>query len=896
MTRMLGIGAAQEKVLIRGLDLELLRSVADDVQYNVANLETVQSAQVGVSDQAPSIDLLLDQASMSHFGVGLQTVRTELAGFQRETLASIKFKAGTEEIDIILKSAKGTDKKTEDLRRLQFPSSSGGLVPLPQVTRLVYAAGYSNIYRLNQEKQVQVTYRFKTEIADSKTLLEQARASVEEIVGGITPPPGVLIEVVRDESDVSEFTFLIALGILLIYMILASTFESLRQPLVMMFTLPLAGLGAFTALVLTSNSLYNANVMIGFMILFGIVVNNGVLLIDYARRRAQQRERWERALMTSGLTRVRPILITSITTILGMLPVAMGQSEYVSLIGAPFAVTVIGGLTIATLFTLVLIPTVSFGFENALRWWRGLDWKIKIGQAAAWAAGEWVLLTNIDDLIWQAAYSLVLLLGLPAFTFFALTSLRRSRATLLPAGTPITVTIRNISKLYDDFAKFTKEWRKGKRERERRIVPAADLRRERLQSLVWQVPVGLFLLYFTYFYLRGNAWILVFAVFDYVIIAGLLRSWAGKGAGEKIRPAIAGLMIWGLPLANGLWLQSRWRRGGAVAVVVLLWYVAVVIDQAARKIDARKMNLDRITGRGRKIRTAFYRSVRKIPVIGGRPAPFQALDQISLEIGSGMFGLVGPNGSGKTTLMRVICGILSQTRGKVYFNDLDLGRYREELQSLIGYLPQEFGAYENMTARNFLGYQARLKGFWDKTKREAAVESSLRAVHLADRGGDRIKTFSGGMKQRLGIAQILLHLPRILVVDEPTAGLDPTERIAFRNLLSELARDRIVIFSTHIIEDISSSCNRLAVLLKGQVRFTGTPAELIELTRGTVWQVVLDDARFEAVRRTHKVVQHLRDGMKIKARILSLEKPLEGAQRAAPTLEDSYMWLLGQEG
>jgi ABC-type multidrug transport system ATPase subunit len=559
-------------------------------------------------------------------------------------------------------------------------------------------------------------------------------------------------------------------------------------------------------------------------------------------------------------------------------------------------VTVIGGLTIATLFTLVLIPTVSFGFENALRWWRGLDWKIKVGQAAALAAGEWVLLTNIDDLIWQAAYSLVLLLGIPAFTFFALTSLRRSRATLLPAGTPITVTIRNISKLYDDFAKFTKEWRKGKRERERRIVPVADLRRARLQSLVWQVPVGIFLLYFTYFHLRGNAWILGFAVFVYVVTVGLLRSWAGTRAGTKIRSTIVGTMIWGLPLANGLWLQSRWLRSGAVAVVVLLWYVAVMIDQAGRKIDARKMNLDRITGRGRKIRTAFYRGVRKIPLIGGRPAPFQALDQISLEIGSGMFGLVGPNGSGKTTLMRVICGILSQTRGKVYFNDLDLGRYREELQSLIGYLPQEFGAYENMTARNFLGYQARLKGFWDKTKREAAVESSLRAVHLADRGRDRIKTFSGGMKQRLGIAQILLHLPRILVVDEPTAGLDPTERIAFRNLLSELARDRIVIFSTHIIEDISSSCNRLAVLLKGRVRFTGTPAELIELTRGTVWQVVLDDARFEAVRRTHKVVQHLRDGMKIKARILSLEKPLDDAQPASPTLEDSYMWLLGQEG
>jgi ABC-type multidrug transport system ATPase subunit len=282
-------------------------------------------------------------------------------------------------------------------------------------------------------------------------------------------------------------------------------------------------------------------------------------------------------------------------------------------------------------------------------------------------------------------------------------------------------------------------------------------------------------------------------------------------------------------------------------------------------------------------------------VIGGRPAPFQALDRINLKIGSGMFGLVGPNGSGKTTLMRVVCGILSQTRGRVFFNGLDLGASREELQSLIGYLPQEFGAYENMTARRFLDYQGRLKGIWDRAKRKAAVEASLRAVHLLDRGRDRIKTYSGGMKQRLGIAQTLLHLPRILVVDEPTAGLDPAERIAFRNLLSELAKDRIVIFSTHIIEDISSSCNRLAVLLKGRVRFEGTPAEMIELTRGSVFEAVLDEAGFEDVRRKFKVVHHLRDGAKIRARIISAVQPLADARPVVPTLEDSYMWLLGQE-
>jgi multidrug efflux pump subunit AcrB len=400
LTRMLGIGTAQEKILVRGQDLGLLRAVAEDVRYNVSNLETVQTSAINVANQSPSIDLQLDQASMSHFDVSLQSVRNELSGFQKETTSDIKFKAGNEEIDIILKSAVTKDKTTEDLRRLQFPSTASGLVPLSLVSRLVYSTGYSNISRINQEKQVQVSYRFNTDIEQSKDLLEAARTSVEDLVAGITPPPGVIIEVVRDESDMSEFYIMLALGILLLYMILASTFEGFRTPLVMMFTLPLAGIGAFTGLILTSNSLYNANVLIGFLLLFGVVVNNGVLLIDYARRLEAQKQRRTRALMTAGLTRVRPILITAITTVLGMLPVALGKQEYTSLIGRPFAVTVMGGLGVATLFTLVLIPTFSHGLENALTWWRGLGWKTKLAQGIAFCAGTWFLIANIDSLLW----------------------------------------------------------------------------------------------------------------------------------------------------------------------------------------------------------------------------------------------------------------------------------------------------------------------------------------------------------------------------------------------------------------------------------------------------------------------------------------------------------------
>jgi ABC-type multidrug transport system ATPase subunit len=228
----------------------------------------------------------------------------------------------------------------------------------------------------------------------------------------------------------------------------------------------------------------------------------------------------------------------------------------------------------------------------------------------------------------------------------------------------------------------------------------------------------------------------------------------------------------------------------------------------------------------------------------------------------------------------------------VRINDVDLAAKREELQSLIGYLPQEFGTYENMTASQFLDYQAMLKGQWKADERRDVVEAAIRSVHLEDSRDLKIKGFSGGMKQRVGIAQTLLHLPRILVVDEPTAGLDPRERIRFRNLLAELARDRVVIFSTHIIEDISSSCNRLAVLGGGEVRFRGSPQEMVELTRGAVWQATVTEAEFEDLRQTARVVHHMRDGDRIRVRLLAADRPLTEATEVTPTLEDSYLWLL----
>ena len=263
-----------------------------------------------------------------------------------------------------------------------------------------------------------------------------------------------------------------------------------------------------------------------------------------------------------------------------------------------------------------------------------------------------------------------------------------------------------------------------------------------------------------------------------------------------------------------------------------------------------------------------------------------------MEIHTGMFGLLGPNGAGKTTLMRIICGIFEQSYGKIFINGIDTQKKREELQGLIGYLPQEFGTYENLTSWEFLEYQALLKGIYNPKTRSKRITEVLEAVHMYENKDKKIGGFSGGMKQRIGIALILLHLPRILVVDEPTAGLDPRERIRFRNLLVELSKDRIVIFSTHIIEDISSSCNQVVVINKGELKYFGDPSDMVEMANGKVWQFNIDKTEFEKVLDKSLVIHHIQEGDTIRVRYLSVGQPYEGAVEVEANLEDAYLCLL----
>jgi len=890
--RLLGIGGGTERVVLRGNNLELMQTVADDIRYNLGRLPGVAHARPGVSKGQPEIELAVDKAAMAYFAVAPDAIASGLSDFQNQLSSQARLQRGADQIDVVLSSTGHPPRQVEDLRQLQVTTQAGGAVPLMYLADLRYASGYGGINRVNQQKEVAIGYGFERQVTGSKELLEGTRAAVDRLVADFRLPAGMSIEVEHDEADLADFYFLIGATILLIYMILAAVFESLVAPISMMITLPLAATGALWGLILTGDTIYNANALVGFLILLGVVVNNGIILIDYARLLQRQGYRLSRALLAAGQVRVRPILITALSTILAMLPLAMGHAEYVAQIGAPFATAVIGGLVTGTVFTLVLVPTVYFGLATTVAWLRQLSWTIKLTQIAALAAGAWMIHKNADSILWQAAAGITLVGLVPGLTWFVQTSLRHSRADPIPADVPLSISIRNVVKVYDAPGRFARQWGRGARQQQRHRDLYGD--GGDWAALVWRLPLLAFHGYLTYYYQQNAIWIAIFSVAIYAHALNLASAWlpAADGFVRRATRLVYHLGYWLGPVPHLFWFYRMWDDPAPVATVGGLWYVAAAINRGVRRLHGGGVNVDAITGRFRRSRRAFYLMVRAIPVIGKRKKPFVALRRVSLEIESGMFGLIGPNGAGKTTLMRIICGILDQSLGKVRINDIDLSQRREELQSLIGYLPQEFGTYESLTARQFLDYQALLKGKWDTDERHRVLDEALASVHLEDSADKKIGGFSGGMKQRVGIAQTLLRLPRILLVDEPTAGLDPRERIRFRNLLAELGRDRAVIFSTHIIEDISSSCNRLAVLGDGEVRFHGTPREMVELTRGVVWQAHVSEPHFEELRGHARIVHHMRDGDSIRVRMLSQSQPLTGAEAVTPTLEDSYLWLL----
>ncbi|HIS39794.1 MAG TPA: ABC transporter ATP-binding protein [Candidatus Aphodovivens avistercoris] len=268
-----------------------------------------------------------------------------------------------------------------------------------------------------------------------------------------------------------------------------------------------------------------------------------------------------------------------------------------------------------------------------------------------------------------------------------------------------------------------------------------------------------------------------------------------------------------------------------------------------------------------------------------------AVDRVSTKLGPGVHGLLGANGAGKTTLMRMACGVLRPTSGEVLYDGTPIDRMGGDYRAILGYLPQDFGYYPEFTALDFMEYMAALKGLGRREARERSLEL-LSAVGLSGEERRRIRTFSGGMKQRLGIAQAVLNDPEVLVLDEPTAGLDPKERVRFRNLIAGFARDKAVLLSTHIVSDVESIADRILVMRAGAIAMEGTPVELAALAEGRVWEAEVADSEAELLSGRLAVSNvHYRGNGSATLRYVADAPEIPGSAPAAPGLEDFYLYM-----
>lgn len=269
-----------------------------------------------------------------------------------------------------------------------------------------------------------------------------------------------------------------------------------------------------------------------------------------------------------------------------------------------------------------------------------------------------------------------------------------------------------------------------------------------------------------------------------------------------------------------------------------------------------------------------------------------ACDRISTTLHTGVYGLLGANGAGKTTLMRMLCGLSKPASGNISYNGIDVsqGEYRD----ILGYLPQNFGYYPEFTAQDFMMYLAALKGI-PKSRAKAKTAELLEMVSLKNEARKKIKTFSGGMKQRLGIAQAMLNDPQILILDEPTAGLDPKERVKFRNMISRMGADRIILLSTHIVSDIEHIANTILVMKSGQLIHEGSLDEIISVICGKVWECSVSPKTADELSLKYPVINTRNENGGVFLRLVSEEKPCGNAENAQATLEDLYLYYFNEE-
>jgi len=807
------------QIVLSGLDYRTIEAQANRVIAAIEVLPDVARARIQKEEQQPEYHAVVDRERTKQFGVDAQSLG-QYVGATRSAgaISSLELRDGDRRTDVTISVADAEVESVAAVRDMPVYTQKGATVPMGDLTTFRTHQAPADARREDRQSSLVVEY-FWPKGADQAKLKE----SIAKILVAIPNPAGISAEFGGQQAELekrdADFQFVLLVGVLLIYVVMAAVFESFWVPFTILATNPLMLIGIVMALAITGLP-FEELAGFGVILLNGLAVNNGIVLMDAALSyRRDHGYRPLRAIFQASDQRLRPIVMTFLTTTLGLLPMALSgddESQW-----KPVAVVVIGGLTSATLLTLVVLPCFYLMGDDFVRFARP-RWLSLL--AAIFRALEWIGNTATRALVALAAF----------WHWSPRTWPRRAWASAKVAARFACV-----------------------------VAPKAAWRGLRIGcAATWRL--------------------LKSAAGD---VAFLARMVAGKS-----------------------------DRAAAPAIVVPRPDVV-----PAAEVPVTITNLQVIFPLPGLPSPRLLIPTKGIP-IGHRPKTgLRALQGVDLSIGNGLYGLLGPNGAGKTTLMRCIAGLEEPARGTVRIFGRAHREAGESLAPLIGYLPQSHGHYDWMTLRQYLDHfatltartrriaEARVGGgaafaglvdLSNPATRRAAVADSAAQVHLDEFLDERIGAFSGGMRQRAGIARVLLQAPPIVIVDEPTAGLDPVERVKVRLLLGELARTRCVLFSTHIVEDLEDACTRVGVLDRGRLLFDGPPAELRERWASMVWQVPLAADESESLRKTlvargaRVLFRYARENAE-GWRVLCPTAPHERAVRASVTLEDALLGTLG---
>ena len=906
-------GGAPGRFVLSGPDSQELYRIAENLASRLEGADYVGGAWVAVPRGGPEIWVTPNQSVLDSLGLRLTDVmrNLNLAGSEGVTLSTNYTLASGREIPIVIQRT-GLDKEMaslNDLRKLRVTTPAGA-IRLDTVATPRRMRSSAVIVHKNGRREMAVNYRFERNAPRTGAARESLNMQIADMARQIPLPPEYTIERISDDEDTSAVGTLVVFAALFLFLVLAMTFESLSLPALVMMSLPLTMLGSGWVLYLAGKSM-EPGVLVGILALVGITVNPAILLVDRMQRKIIDAG-WSRgaAALATVRERTRPVLLVTATTIAALTPLAVSTGRE-NEVWPGFAMTVIGGLVSSALLTLLVIPVGYILLQRLdhifgrVGPWLMVGWGAATIAIMAWLIGS----EQLESMFWQFVVSLLVGGGLLALVVMVF----RQQEPPVPYtdGGPPVLEVKHLGKIYDVPGPFTNSIEKRKSYIRRVIQTGGEIfsKRESLEKTGVLLVIAIGFAAVSYLTIDSR-WGLITAlgvcacvaltVFELRRLFGYVDQ-EGAVLPSHLISAMVYLLPWLVIGLNIYWVNVLPSLAGEHPEIPLLWPIVVglvlLIAQSLRWSAVRQVTgavKERAQGFLRHPRTFMRTWSRRIAGFDLPQEEVVAISAVAFSAKRGMIGILGPNGAGKTTLLRQLAGILDPTSGVITLGGVPIKFLRKHLARWIGYLPQDSGLPEGSTPRAYLMYYAGLYEI-EPELRDERVRSLLEEVGLDGKESDKIGSLSGGMRQRVAVARTLLRLPPIIIVDEPTVGLDPRERIRFRNLLSRLAQNRIVLFSTHVVDDVAVACDRVLVLANKKLMFDGAPGELSTHANGLVWQTEQPASETFELPTDGILVDEIPAGDgKIRRRILSRQAPASDANAMQSNLEDGYLWLIGE--